>query len=91
MHEYLLRSDGFTRAQQRDYEHMRWLVWQMMMPHFKKGHIPGSPRAFLRFGWEEMSEEEAAEKVEACKITEEEVAELNRIFAEHDRKTKNNG
>ena len=63
----------------------------MMMPHFKKGRVPGSPRAFLQFGWEEMTEEEAAEKVEACKITEEEVAELNKIFAEHDRRTKGNG
>ena len=91
MREYLLRSDGFPRARRLDYEHLRWLVWQMMMPHFKRGRVPGSPRAFLRFGWEEMSEEEAAERLEECKVSEEEIEELNRLVELHHKMVRNNG
>ena len=91
MHEYLLRSEGFTRARQLDYEHLRWLAWQMMMPHFKRGRVPASPRAFLRFGWEKMTEEEAAEKLAECKVTEGETEELNRLIEIHHKKIQGDG
>ena len=91
MREYLLRSDGFTRARRLDYEHLRWLVWQMMMPHYKKGRAPGSPKAFLRFGWEEMTDEEAAERLEECKVSDEEIEELNRLIEMHHKRVNGNG
>ena len=63
----------------------------MMMPHYKKGRAPGSPKAFLRFGWEEMTEEEAAERLEECKVSDEEIEELNRLIEMHHKRVNGNG
>ena len=89
MREYSLKFDGFERKIRRDYEGMRWAVWQMMMPHFKKGQAPHTPQAFVRFPWEEAPAEGVTQ--EDCKLTEGQINELNRMAALHNERTQGNG
>lgn len=82
MREYWLRLDGFHRAQRRDYEGLRWLAWRLLAPYYKKGQAPHTPQAFWRFEWE-VPELEDVPEPEDCKLSEEQVGELNRIVALH--------
>ena len=71
----------------------RWMAWQNMMlsPNIKPVNKPKTPIAFCRFPWEEPVEDELKRKAEEYRVTEEEIAELNRIFAEVEAAQKQNG
>lgn len=43
-------------------------------------------QSYCRLPWEEMTEEEAREAAVDCRVTEDEAAELERIFAEIEKK-----
>ena len=62
----------------------RWIAWQNMMlsPHIKPVNKPKTPTAFCRFPWDEPEGDELKRKAEQYRVTPEEIAELNRIFAE---------
>ena len=52
------------------------------MNPYIKGMKARTPRQYIRFPWEEMTAEEANAMRERCHVTEEEQAELDRIFKE---------
>lgn len=62
-----------------------------MMPHFRRGQAPSEPRAYFRFGWEQMTEEEAEEKRQECAISQEDIDELNRLVNLHHERVNGNG
>ena len=82
--EYDLRRRGLEKAQQEEWERLRWIAWQnvLLSPNIKSHNKPKSPRAFLRFPWEEPESEELKRKAEEYRVSPEEAAELNRIFQE---------
>ena len=69
------------------------MAWQNMMlsPNIKPVNKPKSPMAFCRFPWEEPEDDEIRRKAEKYRVTDEEIAELNRIFAEVEAAKKQNG
>lgn len=40
------------RVQQR-WEMARWAVWQLSLPHYKKGQAPKTPEDFMPLPWEQ--------------------------------------
>ena len=62
----------------------RWLAFRMyeMNPHIKKGMRARTPRDYYRFPWEQMTAEEANAMKESCHVSEQEQAELEKIFKE---------
>jgi len=64
-------------------EELRWLAFQMyaMNPYIKPPRAM-TARAWCRFPWEEMTAEEANAMKDSCHVTEEEQAELDKIFKE---------
>lgn len=70
----------------------RWIAWQNMLlsPNIKPVNKPRTPTAFCRFPWEEAEDEELKRKAKEYRVTPEEIAELNRIFAEVEAAQKQN-
>lgn len=64
-------------------EELRWLAFHMyqMNPYIKPPRAT-TARAWCRFPWEEMTPEEANQMKDSCHVTEEEQAELDKIFKE---------
>ena len=61
----------------------RWTcVTICAMNPYIKGAKARTPRQYIRFPWEEMTAEEVNAMRESCHVTEEEQAELDRIFKE---------
>jgi len=61
----------------------RWVCFHLyaMNPYIKAPRAQ-SPREYVRFPWEEMTAEEVNSMRESCHVTDEEQAELDRIFNE---------
>lgn len=81
--EYRLRLSGFERAEQREWERLRWQTWQLMAPHYKRGQMPRSAKAFCRFPWDKdiTNDERLAQRaLERSHITEDEITALNAHF-----------
>lgn len=85
-HEYLLLSEGHARAEQEQWERLRWQVYMewAVSPNLKKK--PHTPQDVIRFPWEK--EQTAAREVEP--LTEEEIQKIGRIF-NIERKDISNG
>lgn len=62
----------------------RWVCFRLyeVNPYIKKGFKARTEREYYRFGWEQMTAEEANAMKESCHVTEEEQAELDRILKE---------
>ena len=61
----------------------RWICFHIyQMNPYIKGMKARTPRQYIRFPWEEMTPDEANAMRERCHVTEEEQAELDRIFKE---------
>lgn len=71
---------------QERWEIARWMAWQNALPNFERARRPRTPQAYWRFPWEQPSEDELREKAEQYRVSAEEAAELNRIFAEIENK-----
>ena len=71
-----------------EWERMRWMVWQLSIPHFKKGRAPQTAQAFLRFPWERQTAEEVEKKVKEGGLTAGQIAELNRIMSDYNSRHK---
>lgn len=82
--EYELRRKGHEEAAREEWERIRWKAWRdiLLSPHIKRLDKPRSPKAFLRFPWEEPEDDELRRKAEDYRVSPEEEAELNRIFNE---------
>ena len=64
-------------------EELRWLAYQIYLQNpYIKPPKAGSVKAYCRFPWEEITAEEANAMKESCHVTEEEQAELDKIFKE---------
>lgn len=61
----------------------RWVCFRLyeINPYIKPPKAK-TPRQYVRFPWEEMTAEEANAMRDSCHVTEEEQAELDRIFKE---------
>lgn len=83
-HEYVRLREGKERELQEQYEVARWICFNMMMlsPNIKDFNKPKTLRSYAPFPWEQMTAEEAEEAKAKCGVSEEEAAELNRIFDE---------
>lgn len=81
--EYFLRLEGWERAKRAKYELLRWEAWRLMAPYYKKGQAPTTPQDYLRFPWEEPTEEEIASHKDDSNLTQGQVDELNRLVALH--------
>ena len=62
----------------------RWICFRIyeMNPYIKSGLRAKTERAYYRFAWERMTAEEANALQASCHVTEQEQAELERIFKE---------
>ena len=49
------------RVQQR-WEMARWAVWQLSLPHYKKGQAPHTPQEFMPLPWEEAKRQQELEQ-----------------------------
>lgn len=75
--------EGRDQAERERMELARWVCFNIYsMNPYIKGAKARSPRQYIRFPWEEMTAEEANAMKEKCHVTEEEQAELDRIFKE---------
>lgn len=75
--------DGHDEAVKERMEIARWICFRIYAqnPYIKPPKAL-TPRAYLRFPWEEMTPEEANAMKDRCHVTPEEQAELDRIFKE---------
>lgn len=80
MEEFRLRVEAKDRQEQKEWERLRWQEWHqtMLNPYIKQANRPKSPKALMRFPWED--EDEVKVKPEDCHISKEEEAALNRLF-----------
>ena len=80
--EYILRRDGHERGLRQQWTIARWMAWRdvLLSPNIKAIDKPKSPQDFLRFPWEESKHTEMARKAEEYRVTDAEVAELNKIM-----------
>ena len=64
-------------------ETARWICFNIYAqnPYIKPPKAQ-TPSAYIRFPWEEMTPEEANAMRESCHVSEEEQAELDKIFKE---------
>lgn len=87
-HEFRLLQDGKQRETREKWEMLRWMMWQhvKMSPHIK--NKPNSPQQYLRFPWEKTQKEEVEEKFRNSKLSEGQIAELNRIFEDFNKRHK---
>ena len=76
-------AEGRDEAMRERMEVARWICFHIYaMNPYIKGMKARTPRQYIRFPWEEMTAEEANAMRESCHVTEEEQAELDRIFKE---------
>lgn len=76
-------ADGHDEAMRERMEVARWSCFNIYsMNPYIKGAKARTPRHYIRFPWEEMTAEEVNAMRESCHVTEEEQAELDRIFKE---------
>lgn len=76
-------AEGRSEEARERMELARWICFQMYaMNPYVKGMKARTPRQYLRFPWEEMTAEEANAMKDGCHVSEEERAELEKIFRE---------
>lgn len=77
--------EGKNREQQELWEIARWMRWHDVMynPYVKDGKRPATPQVMHPFPWEKPAREITPED---CHISPEEVAALNKIFADIERR-----
>lgn len=72
----------------------RWIAFQVYVqnPYIKPPRAR-KPTEYVRFPWEGPTREEAVQAAHDCRVTPEEVAELNKIFEQlrKEREEPNNG
>jgi len=75
--------EGREQATRERMELARWICFHIYSqnPYIKPPKAQ-TPREYVRFPWEEMTPEEANAMKDKCHVTEEEQAELDRIFKE---------
>lgn len=76
-------AEGHNERVRERLELARWICFHIYLqnPYIKPPKAQ-TAQAYVRFPWEAMTAEEANAKREQCYITEEEQAELDRIFKE---------
>ena len=81
--EYRMLREGKDEEWKERMELARWTCFQLYLqnPYIKPPKAQ-TPRQYIRFPWEEMTAEEANAMKESCHVTEEEQAELDKIFKE---------
>ena len=93
-HEYELLAKGVERGLQERMEIARWIVFHIYSqnPYIKPPRAK-SPQSYLRFPWEEPTEDEVEQVATDCRVSEAEAAILDKIFAELEkqRESKDNG
>lgn len=79
--------EGKSKQLQAQWEQVRWQEWHqtILSPYIKSGNKPSSPKAMMRFPWEE----DDSVKREDCYLTDEQIAGLNKILS--DLQSKKNG
>ena len=76
-------ADGHEQAMRERMELARWVCFNLYkMNPYIKGMKARNPSNYIRFPWEEMTADEANAMKESCHVTQEEQAELDRIFKE---------
>lgn len=82
-HELDLLLKGDQERMRERMEIARWICFHIYAqnPYIKPPKAQ-TPRSYVRFPWEEMTAEEANQMKDACHVSEEEQAELDRIFKE---------
>ncbi len=81
--EYRMLREGKDEEWKERMELARWVVFNIYTQNpYIKPPKAWTPRQYIRFPWEEMTPEEANARKESCHVTEEEQAELDRIFKE---------
>lgn len=76
-------QEGKAQENQERMEVARWVCFHIYaMNPYIKGSRAQNPRAYVRFPWEEMTDEEIDKIREKSHVTAEEQAELDRIFNE---------
>lgn len=80
-HEYQLLLDGKEEEDRERRMLARWIAFRIyeMNPYIKPPRAV-TEKSYYRFGWEEMTEEEAKEAAARCIVTEEDNEKLNEIF-----------
>lgn len=75
---------GAERKFQEKWEIARWLAWHelLLSPNIKPANKPHTAQAFHCFPWEQPTDDELKEKARNYSVSQEEIEELNRIFAE---------
>lgn len=75
--------DGKDEEWKERMELARWVCFRiyMMNPYIKPPKAQ-TERAYIRFPWEEMTPDEANAMKDSCHVTEEEQADLDKIFKE---------
>lgn len=76
--------EGHNEQAREHMELARWICFKIyeMNPYIKSGLRAKTIQAYHRFPWERLTEEEANAMRESCHVSEQEQAELNRIFKE---------
>ena len=80
-HEYQLLTQGRIEDYREKMTIARWIAFRVyeMNPYIKPPRSY-TEKSYCRFGWEEITEEEAKAAAERCIVTEEEQDILNEIF-----------
>lgn len=81
MHEYRLLVEGWEKKQRTAWETARWQTWYGVMtnPYVKGHNKPRTPKALMRFPWEE-EDPEITVTPDDIRVTQAEADCLNRIF-----------
>lgn len=75
--------DGKDDEWKERMELARWICFHIYAQNpYIKPPKARTPRAYIRLPWEEMTPEEANAMKDSCHVTEEEQAELDKIFKE---------
>ena len=75
--------DGAEQRRRERLEVARWICFHLyLMNPYIKGTKAHNPRSYIRFPWEEITEDEIEKLREKSHVTPEEQAELDRVFNE---------
>ena len=79
--EYRMLTEGKVAEGRERMELARWIAFRIyqMNPWIKPPRAV-TEKSYCRFGWEEITEEEAKEAAARCQVSEEEQDKLNEIF-----------
>lgn len=74
-------ADGKVAEDREKMERARWIAFRIyeMNPYIKPPRAY-TEKSYCRFGWEEITEEDAKQAADRCQVSEEENEKLNEIF-----------